>query len=112
VPAPIALPRRTGVGPRSAPLTAILVDDVVIGNADHPHRAGGKGIPKPTRQIRLAIRRRHRKVGLIGLIPIGPLPSSFWWLPAEGIQGRLLALRLLFSQKSHQVRTRSSARLA
>jgi hypothetical protein len=34
------------------------------------------------------------------------------FFPAAGIQGRLRALRLLFSQESHQVRTRSSAILA
>ena len=44
--------------------------------------------------------------------PIGPLPSSFSWLPGDGIQGRLRALRVLLDQKSHQVRTRSSERLA
>ena len=56
--------------------------------------------------------RPHKILSLIGLIADGPLPNSFSWLPGEGIHGRLRALRVLFAQKSHQVRTRSSARLA
>ena len=43
---------------------------------------------------------------------MGPLPRSFSWLPADGIHGRLRALRLLFSQKSDHVRTRSVAMFA
>ena len=35
-------------------VAAVLVRDVVVGNADHAHRAGGEGIPKPPSHIRLA----------------------------------------------------------
>ena len=44
--------------------------------------------------------------------PIGPLPSSFSWLPAAGIHGRKRAERLLLRNQSDQVRIRSVARLA
>src|SRR5258708_40239617 len=50
-------------------IAAVLVADVVVGDADHAHGAGGESVPKPTRHIRLASRFRHPEVGLISLIP-------------------------------------------
>ena len=49
-------------------IAAVLIADVVVGDADHAHRAGGEGVPKPARHFGLAGRFRHREVGLIGLI--------------------------------------------
>ncbi len=50
-------------------VAAVLVANVIVGDADHAHRTGREGVPKPTRHIRLASRLRHREVGLIGPIP-------------------------------------------
>jgi pimeloyl-ACP methyl ester carboxylesterase len=48
-------------------ITAVLVTDVIIRNADHADRAGGECIPKTTRDLGLAGRRRQREVSLISL---------------------------------------------
>jgi hypothetical protein len=48
--------------------TAVLVDDVVVGEADDAHVADGEGVPKSTSHVRLPRRRRQREVGLVGLI--------------------------------------------
>src|SRR5262249_39293409 len=50
-------------------VAAVLIRDVVIGKADHAHRADSEGVPQPTGDIRLARGLRQRKVGLISLIP-------------------------------------------
>ena len=62
--------------PRIAPhigVAAVLVGDVVVGDADHPHRAGGEGVPEPARHLGLARRLGQLEVGLVGLIADRPV---------------------------------------
>jgi hypothetical protein len=35
-------------------VAAVLIIDVIVGDADHAHGAGGEGVPKTTRELRLA----------------------------------------------------------
>ena len=42
-------------------VAAVLIADIVIGDADHPHRAGGEGVPEPARHIGLAGRLAARE---------------------------------------------------
>ena len=47
---------------------AVLINDIVVGDADHSHRANSEGVPESARQIGLFGRRREREECLIGLI--------------------------------------------
>src|SRR6185437_16756222 len=54
-------------------IAAVLVADIVIGNADDAHRAHGEGVPEAARHIALPRGRRQREIGLIGLIANGAI---------------------------------------
>src|ERR1700730_15639897 len=69
---------------------------------------GGKGIPKPTRHIRLASRRRHREVGLIGLISDRPVAQLVLVIAGRGhprtVTGAAAVVRPEIPPGSHPVR--------
>src|SRR5215472_3432793 len=49
-------------------VAAVLVGDVVVGDADDPHGTGREGVPKTARDLRLSGGLWQREVGLIRLI--------------------------------------------
>ena len=49
-------------------ISAILIGDVVVGDADHTYGADGKAVPQAARDVGLSIRRRQREIGLIRAI--------------------------------------------
>ena len=54
---------------------AVLVDDVVVGDADHPHRSDRERVPQAARHVGLTAGRRQREIGLISAVPDRPVPE-------------------------------------
>src|SRR5215469_572228 len=68
-------------------VAAVLVRDIIVGKADHPHRSDRECIPKPAGCSRLTGCFRHREIGLIGLIPDRPIAEFVLVVAGRGHPG-------------------------